>query len=312
MKKLFVLILAFLMLMLMFSGCSDENTFTGEMHGYSSRENCYIICDGKGNCNGFYVTDETELIWKDTSLISPEEMKSENWEEWQWDWVGGPSKVEIVAGKKAEPIAETIGFEDVVGWYYAEKITVLKMYPEVAAEKPVIYLYPEEETEVSVNLDFEGMLTSTYPKYENGWKVIAEPGGTLFDENGREYYCLYWEGISETEYDFSKGFCVPGNKTAQFLEESLTKLGLSPKEANEFIIYWLPRLEQNEYNLISFQSETYTDSAKLEIAPDPDTVIRVFMAWKALDEPVEIEPQKLFTPERKGFVAVEWGGAEVR
>ena len=308
MKKLFVLVLVLLML----SGCSDENTFIGDMHGYISAENCYIICDGKGNCNGFYVTDETELVWKDTSLISPAEMESENWEEWKWDWVGGPSKVEIIAGKKAEPVKETVVFEDVIGWYYAEKITVLEMYPEIAEpEKPVIYLYPEKETKVSVNLDFSGKLTATYPEYDGGWKVTAMPDGTLFDENGREYYCLYWEGISGTEYDFSKGFCIPGSKTAEFLENALPKLGLSPKEANEFIIYWLPQMIENEYNLISFQGEAYTDSAKLEIKPEPDTLIRIFMAWKPLEEAVKIEPQELSAPERKGFTAVEWGGAKI-
>ncbi|MBR2040847.1 MAG: hypothetical protein IJ945_00525 [Oscillospiraceae bacterium] len=77
-------------------------------------------------------------------------------------------------------------------------------------------------------------------------------------------------------------------------------------------MYWLPRLEQNAYNLISFQNEAYTDSAKLDIDPAPDTLIRVFMAWKGLDELVEIEPQKLSSPERKGFTAVEWGGTEIK
>ncbi len=184
-------------------------------------------------------------------------------------------------------------------------------YEEPVEEKPVIYLYPEEETEVSVNLDFDGKLTVTYPEYNGGWKVTAKPDGTLFDENGREYYCLYWEGISEAEYDFSKGFCVPGSETAKFLETALEKLGLSAREANEFIIYWLPRMQENEYNLISFQSEAYTDSARLEISPEPDTLIRVFMAWKPLEEFIKIEPQELSAPERKGFVAVEWGGAEI-
>ncbi|MBQ7875120.1 MAG: hypothetical protein IJ306_08215 [Oscillospiraceae bacterium] len=70
-------------------------------------------------------------------------------------------------------------------------------------------------------------------------------------------------------------------------------------------------MEQNEYNLIAFQSETYTDSARLEIDPKPDTLIRVFMAWKGLDEYIEVEPQEFSAPERTGFVAVEWGGAEV-
>ena len=312
MKK-FIKVFTFLIcLVLLLSACSSEKTFTGEMYGYSSRENCYIICDGKGNCTGFYVTDETELIWEDTSYIPMVELKSDNWEEIQWDWLLGDCKVKVVPGKEAKPLDDTVGLEDVSGWYYAKKITVIKRYEEVCEEKPVIYLYPKEETEVFVNLDFAGKLTAIYPEYQNGWKVTAMPDGTLFDETGREYYCLYWEGTSKTEYDFGKGFCVSGTETAKFLEDALEKLGLSEREANEFIIYWLPQMQKNEYNLISFQTEAYTETAKLEIEPKPDTLIRVFMAWKPLDEKVEIEPQELSSPERKGFVAVEWGGAKVK
>ena len=43
------------------------------------------------------------------------------------------------------------------------------------------------ETTVSVSLDYAGTLTATYPAYENGWTVTAEPDGTLYDENGDEY-----------------------------------------------------------------------------------------------------------------------------
>lgn len=183
----------------------------------------------------------------------------------------------------------------------------------VPAAKPVIYLYPEEETQVSVRLDFDGELTSTYPSYEDGWTVDASPDGTLTDPaTGRQYYCLFWEGISPTEYDFSTGFCVAGENTAAFLEDALADLGLTEKEANEFIIYWLPKMEHNPYNLISFQTEAYTDSAALTIDPAPDTLIRVFMAWQGLDQPVEVEPQTLNAPDRTGFTAVEWGGAEIK
>ncbi len=55
---------------------------------------------------------------------------------------------------------------------------------EVRTEKPVIYLYPTEETEVSVKLNLDGDLTCTYPAYNNGWSVTATPDGTLTDTNG--------------------------------------------------------------------------------------------------------------------------------
>lgn len=179
------------------------------------------------------------------------------------------------------------------------------------AYKPVIYLYPEKETEVSVNLTLDGELTCTYPKYENGWKVTASPDGTLTDAKGQTYNYLYWEGETNVQYDFSKGFCVKGEYTAAFLEDALANLGLTRREANEFIVFWLPMMEQNPYNVISFQTDIYTDAAKLEVTPSPDTLIRVFMAWQKADAFVEIPRQELSAPERKGFTVVEWGGTEV-
>ncbi len=179
-------------------------------------------------------------------------------------------------------------------------------------EKPVIYLYPEEETKVSVSLDYDGELTCTYPSYEDGWEVTAKPDGTLYDAKGKEYNYLYWEGLQSTEFDFSKGFVVAGEDTAAFLEDSLDKLGLTRKEANEFIVYWLPQLQENKWNLISFQGETYTHTAVLKINPKPDTIIRVFMAAKPLEEYREVEAQILTAPDRKGFTVVEWGGTYIK
>ncbi|MBQ6041072.1 MAG: hypothetical protein IJL32_09905 [Oscillospiraceae bacterium] len=70
-------------------------------------------------------------------------------------------------------------------------------------------------------------------------------------------------------------------------------------------------MEHNAYNLIAFQGDAYTDSAKLSITPAPDSLCRVFMAYIPLDEAREIEPQQLETFERKGFSVVEWGGTEI-
>ena len=182
---------------------------------------------------------------------------------------------------------------------------------EPVSEKPVIYLYPEEETEVTVTLHLTGTFTCTYPAYEGGWSVTAAPDGTLTAADGQTYNYLYWEGNLQTEYDFSAGFCIPGEDTAAFLDQALAALGLTRREANEFIVYWLPRMEGNAYNLISFQTDAYTDAAALTITPQPDTLIRVFMAWKPLKEAAEVPAQTLAAPAREGFTAVEWGGAEI-
>ena len=179
-------------------------------------------------------------------------------------------------------------------------------------EKPVIYLYPEQMTDVEVKLEFNGQLLYTYPAYDNGWNVTAYPDGTLIDKKtGLEYSYLFWEGISNVPYDMSRGFVVKGEGTAAFLQETLAAMGLTPREYNEFIVYWLPRMQDNAYNLITFQTDVYTENAKLTITPKPDSMLRVFMAYQVLEEPIEIEAPEIEPFEREGFCVVEWGGAEV-
>ena len=71
-------------------------------------------------------------------------------------------------------------------------------------------------------------------------------------------------------------------------------------------------MQDNEYNVISFQGASYTDAAPLDVTPSPDTTLRIFMAWYSSDTAVEIEPQTLTSPERGGFTVVEWGGTEIK
>ena len=203
------------------------------------------------------------------------------------------------------------GWIQLVNDYGKKQISVF--FPSV--DKPVIYLYPENETDVHVEVELtEADLATTYPKYNNGWDVVAKPDGSLVNKaDGTHHRYLFWDAVNcRTEFDFSKGFCVAGSDTESFLKEKLSYMGLTEDEMNEFIVYWLPRMEHNKYNLISFQSEKYTDSAKLNITPAPDSMLRVFMTYVPLEEAVDIEPQELSTFERSGFTVVEWGGSEIK
>ncbi|BFT95283.1 MAG: hypothetical protein MNSN_01240 [Minisyncoccus archaeiphilus] len=183
-------------------------------------------------------------------------------------------------------------------------------------EKPVIYFYPEKKQDVQVRLDYKGKIVADYPKYSDllkGWDIIAYPDGKIVNkEDGEEYSYIFWEGVPDKkmEPDMSKGFVVKGVDTREFLQAKLEEIGLIPKEYNEFIAYWYPRMKDNEYNLIHFVGEEYTDISTLNISPTPDSVLRVFMVYKALENPVTVEPQRFDKFERKGFTVVEWGGAE--
>ena len=196
---------------------------------------------------------------------------------------------------------------------FAYAIVAPIMREDTTAYKPIIYLYPEKTTEVTVKLGSPGKIICSYPKYTNGWNVIANPDGTLVDTNtGRKLYSLYWEGLDDNKYDLEEGFVVKGDEVIEFLEEKLGILGLNEFEAEEFIVYWLPKLESNKYNYIRFATmEEINKNMPLEFSVEPDTIIRVLMQYKRLDEPIEVKEQELVTPERNGFVAVEWGGSEL-
>lgn len=185
---------------------------------------------------------------------------------------------------------------------------------EPVDKKPIIYLYPTTETEITVKLGKPGNITTSYPIYNNGWTVLANPNGTLIDvKTGRRLYSLYWEGKHSEPIKLDEGFVVEGSRVVEFLEEKLTILGLNEKESEEFIIYWLPELQKNKYNYIRFADiDEINKNMPLELSKEPDTMIRVLMQYKALDKPIEVTEQNLKQVNRVGFTVVEWGGVEIK
>lgn len=177
------------------------------------------------------------------------------------------------------------------------------------AYKPVLYLYPETKTNIKVNFANEDYLTTTYPKFNKEWNVLAYPNGDLYDSNNNYYYALYWEEKHYSKIDFSEGFYVSKDNAIEFLEEKLTILGLNNKERNEFIMYWLPILESNEHNLVYFElTNELQKQNELIITPKPDTLIRIRMHVKKVNKETKIKEQQLIKQERIGYTAIEWGG----
>ena len=256
---------------------------------------CHIV--GKISTNALVAEldyDKDVDAWGETVYVITDDVER---------WCVG-DRVIVYYSKVQQPYNKTL---------YTRVIADQVMALPVAA-KPIIYLYPQTPTQCSVKLTLKGELTCTYPNHgETGWNnFTAYPDGTLIFPDGKEYYALYWEGIQDAQWDFSYGFCVPGEDTAEFLEWALAEQGLTRREANEFIVYWLPLMQDNPYNVISFQTTAYTDGAVLDINPAPDSLLRVFMAYYPTDSEVEIEPQSFDAFVREGFTVVEWGGSQVK
>ena len=197
---------------------------------------------------------------------------------------------------------------------------------EVLDEKPVVYVYPEEEQGLTMTIDVKGTLDMVYPAPERqvqteegtraSWTISAAPDGTLTDASGRSYPYVFWDGPVRQDTP-ERGFIVAREDAVPFLEEKLALLGLTDKEAADFITYWAPRIRANEYTFVSFDASSYTAHARYSFTDEagapvkPDTFIRVFMTIRAADANEEVREQAFGpTPQRTGVVAVEWGGTE--
>ena len=103
---------------------------------------------------------------------------------------------------------------------------------------------------------------------------------------------------------------VAGKDTEAFLKATLFQMGRTPKEYNDFLVYWVPKMQENPYNVISFSEEQYQETARLTVTPKPDSLCRVFMLYRPLESLSGYEnlPAQQFQPfKRSGFTVVEWG-----
>lgn len=176
--------------------------------------------------------------------------------------------------------------------------------------KPIIYIYPKQEQNVKVTLGSSDKLLVSYPVYNNGWNVLAKKDGTLIDnKTNRELYSLYYESENNINFKIeNEGFVISKEEIIPFLEEKLEILGLNPREQEEFIIYWLPILQKNNYTYIRFATnEEINNNMSLQVEPVPDTMIRVLMTFKGLENKINVKEQQLQKVTRNGYTVVEWG-----
>jgi CarboxypepD_reg-like domain len=185
---------------------------------------------------------------------------------------------------------------------------------EIELLKPIIYLYPQVPIDIDIQIKPNGTLTHTYPEHgSKGWQVRASPDGTLKDAQNRSYYGLYWESNEKANTLPNTGFVVEGSQVRYFLEEKLDVLGLTQREANEFIIFWLPLLEDHPYCFLHFEQEEYAQRNPIVCTPTPEQSIRIMMQWAPMTEIKRITEQKLERVTRceECFLLVEWGGSQL-
>ncbi len=142
--------------------------------------------------------------------------------------------------------------------------------------------------------------------------MLATVDGTITDEKqGEQYDYLFWEAKADLDKSElpDKGWVVAQSNLEEWFKEYLPKLGLNQKEKEQFMEYWLDRLQgRNYYEMKLLSSSFLAEHAKLTINPSPDTLIRIIFHFTPMDEYKALDAPAIETPERKGFVVLEWGG----
>ncbi|KAG8949172.1 hypothetical protein FRC04_008970 [Tulasnella sp. 424] len=235
---------------------------------------------------------------------------------------------------------------------------------EQVGGKPVIYLFPPQPLQATVRLSLEPSwkFDAVYPispiqdDPQSGWQSIkwevdATPEGNIRDkESGMEVTYLFWEAKTtpkphraamvaseafvpgQTRCQPENSVLLPVQRITQYLDHTLSLLGLHISSRTNFVTYWLPRFLQHKHIALRFVSqEAYEEAAPLDISPQPDVVTRIFMLFQGVTvaevttwaeaearatedavfwkNVVGIDPDK--QQDRSLFRVWEWGGMEV-
>ncbi|MBN2016189.1 hypothetical protein JW766_05135 [Candidatus Dojkabacteria bacterium] len=181
--------------------------------------------------------------------------------------------------------------------------------------KPIIYLYPQFPTEITVTIKPKGELTFSYPRYKAGWNVLVSPSGKIMNLGDcKTYDYLWWESRADSVDIPQEGFVVARDEIEPLLEEKLSRFGLNDKEINDFKEYWLLKMLEDDtpYYFISFLfNDEVNQIAELEFSKEPDSEMRIFMVYKPLMYREVVPVLEIPHHEREGFTVVEWGGARI-
>lgn len=206
-------------------------------------------------------------------------------------------------------------FQDMDMMLYDEAVTTtgpgdyldLRIMAEAQVDKPNIYLYPLETTDVSVTLGFPqgGAVVTSIPAYGDGWEVTVTPDGII----DGQYGYLFYEAQQPDRYQYAAGWTVATAGLEQFFRANLAAYGFVGREIEDFIEWWIPRLNEGScYDIFPQTSAEIDPLITLDIVPAPDSIQRLFYAVRSTGDCDAHLAMPLIAPfVRDGFIALEWG-----
>ena len=178
----------------------------------------------------------------------------------------------------------------------------------VYSEKPNIYIYPKEQMNLDVNIDFPhgGEITTSIPEYGSGWNDLdVDPSGKINDE----FTFLFYESQNPDPSQYEKGWVISQDGLELFFVKNMAATSFNEQEIIDFTDYWIPILKDYSYYAIYPQYNEQLDRIiQLNFSQKPDNILRLIYTLKGLQKN-NLVLQVPEIPEfiREGFVVVEWG-----
>ncbi|MEA3476509.1 MAG: carboxypeptidase-like regulatory domain-containing protein [Candidatus Cloacimonadota bacterium] len=177
----------------------------------------------------------------------------------------------------------------------------------VAVEKPAIYIYPEEDSQFQVKLILKNgtRITKSIPEYNSGWDVFVEKSGRI----NSKYDYLFYEASIKIMPELSSGWCILQKNLKNELNNLLSKTGLTQNETNEFLDYWLNRLQVYKYyKIFPVVNQQLDEFVELDITPQPQTIFRIWFFFQGCDKFEALPSPQIKNFKREGTTVIEWGG----
>lgn len=177
------------------------------------------------------------------------------------------------------------------------------------AYKPNIYIYPEEKSQLTVNINFPlgGMIVKSIPEYGKGWNINVDTNGLI---NGKYNY-LFYESKQPYVWQENEGWIIKKADLSKFFNENMYSYGFRRNEILDFTDYWIPRLSDSEYYAIYPQEASIINRViELKLSKEPDEMLRLFYVIQGVDtlnDKILKEPGDVKSIERNGYFVTEWG-----
>lgn len=166
----------------------------------------------------------------------------------------------------------------------------------ITVYKPNIYIYPNEKIQLTVKLDFPkgGKIVTSIPEYGTGWNISVDTNGLI--DNAYSY--LFYESVQPDIWQKNYGWIVKTDELESFFRKNMADYGFKGREIDDFIDYWIPRLNDYTFYSIYPQTDRLIDKViRLNLSEQPENLLRLFYVIKGHNQLKD----RLIEPTIDGF-----------